>query len=72
VVPVTSTSAKGALYQDLAPGASGLTKPSTALVNLVRSIDKQRIRRRCGQVSVAELKAINEGLSLYLGLDPEI
>jgi len=41
-------------------------------VNLVRSIDKQRIRRRCGQVSVAELKAINEGLSLYLGLDPEL
>ena len=68
VVPVTSTSAKGALYQDLAPGASGLTKPSTALVNLVRSIDKQRIRRRYGQVSAAEMEAISKGLCLYLGL----
>ncbi len=33
VVPVTGTPAQGALYPDLAPGASGLTKPSTALVD---------------------------------------
>ena len=39
VVPVTGTPAQGALYPDLAPGASGLTKPSTALVDQVRSID---------------------------------
>jgi mRNA interferase MazF len=72
VVPVTGTPAQGALYPDLAPGASGLTKPSTALVDQVRSIDKQRIRRRYGQVSAAELEAINKGLCLYLGLDPQI
>ncbi len=72
VVPVTGTSARGALYPDLAAGASGLTKPSTALVDQVRSIDKQRIRRRYGQVSAAELEAIDNGLCLYLGLDPEI
>jgi len=72
VVPVTGTPAQGALYPDLAPEASGLTKPSTALVDQVRSIDKQRIRRRYGQVSAAELEAINKGLCLYLGLDPQI
>ena len=38
----------------------------------VRSIDKQRIRRRYGQVTAAELEAINKGLCLYLGLDPEM
>ena len=32
------------------------------------SIDKQRIRRRYGQVSAAELEAIDVGLCLYLGL----
>jgi len=68
VVPVTGTPAQGALYPDLAPGASGLTKPSTALVDQVRSINKQRIRRRYGQVSAAELEAIDRGLCLYLGL----
>ena len=68
VFPVTGTAANGALYPDLAPGASGFIKPSTAWVDQVRSIDKQRIRRRFGQVSAAELEAIDRGLCLYLGL----
>lgn len=71
VVPVTGTPAQGALYPTLAPGSSGLTKPSTALVDQVRSIDKQRVRRRYGQVSPDELEAIVAGLRLYLGLDPD-
>ena len=32
------------------------------------SIDKQRIRRRYGHVSAAELEVIDVGLCLYLGL----
>jgi mRNA interferase MazF len=72
VVPLTGTPAQGALYPSLAPGASGLTKPSTALVDQLRSIDKQRIRRRYGCVSAAELEAIDSGLCLYLGLEPEV
>lgn len=71
VVPVTGTPAQGALYPRLAAGPNGLIKPSTALVDQVRSIDKQRIRQRFGQVSTAELEAIDAGLCLYLGLDPE-
>ena len=70
VIPVTGTPATGALYPSLAPGASGLTKPSTALVDQLRSIDKQRIRKRYGQVSPQELEAIDSGLCLYLGLEP--
>jgi len=49
---------------------SDLTKPSTALVDQLRSIDKQRIRKRYGQVSPQELEAIDSGLCLYLGLEP--
>ena len=59
VVPITGTPAPGALYPPLAPGSSGL------------QIDKQRIRRRYGQVSTAELAAIDAGLRLYLGLAPD-
>jgi mRNA interferase MazF len=70
VVPVTGTPATGALYPSLAPGPRGLTKPSTALVDQLRSIDKQRIRKRYGQVSPQELEAIDAGLCLYLGLEP--
>jgi mRNA interferase MazF len=71
VVPITGTPAPGALYPPLAPGASGLTKPSYALVDQLRSIDKQRIRRRYGQVTKEELAAIEAGLRLYLGLEPD-
>jgi mRNA interferase MazF len=68
VVPVTSTAGVGALYPDLAPGRSGLAKPSCALIDHVRSIDKRRIRRMFGQVSAAELASIAQGLELFLGL----
>ena len=68
VVPVTGTAGDGALYPGLAPGSSGLTKASYALVDHLRSIDKRRIRRIFGQVSPNELTSIDQGLELFLGL----
>jgi len=68
VVPVTGTPGEGALYPPLGPGASGLTKPSWALVDQLRSVDKRRIRRVFGRISSAELAAIDEGATLFLGL----
>jgi mRNA-degrading endonuclease toxin of MazEF toxin-antitoxin module len=37
----------------------------------LRSIDKQRIRRGYSQVSAAELAAVDAGLRLDLGLEPD-
>jgi len=68
VVPVTGTPGEGALYPALAPGPSGLTKPSYTLIDHLRSIDKRRIRRLFGQVSSGELAGIDQGLELFLGL----
>lgn len=68
VVPVTGTPGQGLLYPPLAPGSSGLAKPSVALVDHLRSIDKRRVRRVYGQVAAAELAAIDEGLAVFLGL----
>ena len=68
VVPVTGTPGEGALYPVLAPGASGLTKTSYALIDHMRSIDKRRIRRVFGRIGVAELASVDEGLQLFLGL----
>ena len=68
VVPVTGTAGGGALYPALAPGSSGLTRASHALVDHLRSIDKRRIRRIFGQVSSGELAGIDQGLELFLGL----
>lgn len=71
VVPITGTPGVGALYPSLAPGASGLTKPSSALVDQVRSIDKRRIHRVFGVLSHDELRRIDDGLMLFLGLDAQ-
>ena len=69
VVPVTGTPGEGALYPVLAPGTSGLTKASYALIDHLRSIDKRRIRRVFDQVSSSELASIDQGLELFLGLN---
>ena len=68
VVPVTGTAGQGALYPPLQPGTSGLRKTSFAMIDQLRSIDKQRIGRVYGRLSEQELEAIDEGLRLYLGL----
>ena len=69
VVPVSATGGEGALYPALAPGASGLRKRSFALVDQIRSVDKRRVDRVFGRVPREELDAIDQGLSLFLGLD---
>ena len=71
VVPVTGTPGEGALYPDLSPGKSGLTKTSYALVDHLRSVDKRRIRRVFGRITHDELAAIDQGLELFLGLHAE-
>jgi len=46
----------------------GSTRPSWALADQVRSVDKRGLQRLLGRVSDAELAAIDQGLALYLGL----
>lgn len=71
VVPVTGTPGEGALYPELSPGKSGLTKTSYALVDQLRSIDKRRIRRVFGRIATVELTALDQGLALFLGFTSE-
>ncbi|MBI5479477.1 MAG: type II toxin-antitoxin system PemK/MazF family toxin [Deltaproteobacteria bacterium] len=67
-MPVTGTPGTGALCPRLAPGRSGLTKASFALVDHLRSVDKRRVRRLFGTVAETELRDIDDGLSRFLGL----
>lgn len=71
VVPLTGTPGQGALYPPLEPGDSGLKKRSFALVDQLRSVDKRRIRRVFGRVTSDELRTVDDGLRLFLGLDDE-
>lgn len=69
IVPVTGTSGTGGLYPALRPGPSGLVRESWALVDQVRSVDKRRVRRVFGRIGADEMKAVDYGLRLFLGLD---
>ena len=71
VVPITGTAGEGALYPELSPGKSGLTKTSYALIDHLRSIDKRRIRRVYGRIRTDELAVLDQGLELFLGLMSE-
>lgn len=68
VIPITGTPGSGALYPALLPGRSGLRKQSYALIDHLRSIDKQRVVQLHGMLQEAELASIDRGLKLYLGL----
>lgn len=68
VVPITGTPGHGALYPELATGSGGLRKPSWALLDQVRTVDKRRVRRVFGAISADELEAVDNGLRLLLGL----
>ena len=68
VIPLTGTPGEGALYPALRPGESGLRKPSWALIDQLRTVDKRRINRVFGVVSPQELAAVDDGLRLFLGL----
>ena len=68
VVPLTGTPGEGALYPSLRPGESGLRKPSWALIDQVRTIDKRRVTRAFGVITPQEQAMIDDGLRLFLGL----
>ncbi len=68
VVPITRTPGEGALYPALSPGQSGLRVQSYALVDQVRSVDKRRVTRVFGRINLDEMRMIEEGLRLFLGL----
>ena len=69
VVPVTSNIDRIYAFQvSLSAATSGLAVESKAQAEQVRSIATQHLVRRIGQVSGAELAAIDDALRLHLAL----
>ena len=46
----------------------GLSKDSVVLLEQVRTIDKQRLKERMGNLSVSDMNKINKALNVSLGL----
>lgn len=69
VVPVTSNTDKVYPFQVLLSAAnSGLAVDSKAQAEQVRSVATQRLLRRIGRVSSAELTELDDALRLHLAL----
>lgn len=71
VVPVTSNTDRVYPFQVLLSRAtSGLAFESKAQAEQVRSVAMQRLLRRIGRVSPAEMRDIDDALRLHLALSP--
>ena len=69
VVPVTSNVARIYPFQvNLSAATSGLAVDSKAQAEQIRSVATERLRRRIGRVSAAELAELDRALRLHLEL----
>ena len=72
VVPLTGTAGVGALYPELEPGVERTRQGfvQNALIDQIRSVDKRRVRRAYGRIARDEIRALDQGLLLFLGSTP--
>jgi mRNA-degrading endonuclease toxin of MazEF toxin-antitoxin module len=68
VVPVTGKLGLDPMYPVLQPYSRGLTKPSSALVDMIRGIDRQRITGTFAPLPHADLKRLDDALRKFLCL----
>jgi mRNA interferase MazF len=50
------------------PTSSGLSKPSAAILNQIRSVDRKRLLKRMGALDRATMRQIDQALVISLGL----
>jgi mRNA interferase MazF len=72
VVPLTSNLKRSVAVGniELSAAASGLAKPSVALVCQVMTVDKDWLAERAGSLPRRTMRDVDKGLKLALGLSP--
>jgi mRNA interferase MazF len=68
VLPITSQAKGIPFHVEVRPPEGGLTLTSFIKCEDVRSISKERLRRRCGQVSPESLVQVEDRLRILLSL----
>ena len=71
VVPLTDVAhlaAPSPIYVLIKKGDGGIRKDSIALTDQIRAVDFQRVRRSFGVLSPETMKAVDEALTISLGL----
>lgn len=67
---ITSRQSKAKLPTHIPLGAkaSGLSKDSVVLLEQMRTIDKRRLKEKMGTIDEADMNAINNAITISLGL----
>ena len=67
---ITSQTGKARLptHSSLAPASCGLPKESVILLEQVRTLDKQRLRQRMGQVDSDVMERVDAAIAVSFGL----
>jgi mRNA interferase MazF len=68
VIPITGTSRGLPTHIPVTPPEGGLAKPSVMMTEQIRSISKDRLRRRYGVVTKATMRQVDEVLRIVLSL----
>jgi mRNA interferase MazF len=74
--PVTIVAAISSQFSDppfprevmIEPEESGLSKRSAVIVNQIRSVDRQRLAKRLGELSGQSMRRVDEAIKISLGL----
>ena len=74
--PITIVAAISSQFSDppfprevlIEPRESGLPKPSAVIVNQLRSVDRQRLTKKVGQLSRQSMRRVGEAIKISLGL----
>lgn len=71
IVAAITSSVAGPAYPTevrLAAGQGGLPKESAVLLNQIKTIDKDRLEQRLGQLDVTAMRQVGEAIKISLGL----
>lgn len=70
VLPITSNTKKVYPYEVVVtPDESGLKNDSKIKANQIRTIDKRRIGKKLGALTLAKMKEINQAILIHLAMD---
>ncbi len=69
VVPISATEPGSRIRPVLASGDAGVDRPSVTLPAAIRAVSRARLLRHIGGVDAGTMHAIEQALSVVLGLD---
>jgi mRNA interferase MazF len=73
IVAAITSSVAGRAYPTevrLQAGEGGLPKDSAVLLNQIKTIDKERLEQRLGQLNTVAMRQVDEAIQISLGLAP--